>query len=163
MRTVLGLARRVYFRIHHTIGLWLSALLLLSALTGTVLLFRGSLKEPTPTVEPVASPVSLETIVARAVKSGDGSPATDLSLPLEPTDPYRVYLDDDAETIVFLDGHANIVASRTTAGGLTRILFQLHTGELLGTPGLILTLLTGLGLCTLVGSGLAMLLSRRRR
>jgi len=111
----------------------------------------------------VEAHLRLDALVAKAVAAGDGSPATDVGLPLTPKAPYVVYLDDDAETIVYLDGNGNIVETRESAGGFTRILFQLHTGEMLGTTGQVIAVVTGLGLCSLVVSGLAMLLSRRRR
>jgi len=163
MKTILGVTRRAYFRLHQSLGLWLSALLVLSALTGSILVFRGYLKQPTPKVDPVENHLRLDALVAKAVAAGDGSPATDVGLPLSPKAPYVVYLDDDAETIVYLDGAGNIVDTRASAGGFTRLMFQLHTGEMLGTPGQVITVATGLGLCSLVVSGLAMLLSRRRK
>lgn len=154
--------RRTYFALHQWVGLSLAAFVVLSAVTGAVLLFRSNLKDPPPVAPEVAKHVPLETIVTEAVAAGDGSPATDIALPLESGQPYTVWLDDDAETQVFLDGNAEVLGTREAVGSLTRVLFELHTGALLGAFGTVLSLLTGLGLTVLTASGLLMLLARRR-
>lgn len=154
--------RRTYFALHQWSGLTLAAFVVLSAVTGAVLLFRANLKDPPPAAPQIARHVPLETIVAEAVAVGDGSPATDIALPLEAEQPYTVWLDDDAETQVFLDGNAEVLGTRQVVGSFTRVLFELHTGALLGPLGTVLSLLTGLGLVVLTASGLLMLLARRR-
>ena len=143
-------------------GLAILALVLLSATTGIVLSFRAQLSPPPPVAPVVAEHLTLEQLIAKAEAAGDGSPATDVELALEPEDPYRVWLDDDAETEVFLDGAGNVLETRTGASGLTRILFRLHTGELLGVFGQALIIAAALGLCVLAWSGLGMWRSRRR-
>ena len=155
--------RAALLRWHRRIGVTVAVLLLLSACTGAVLLFRAQLVPPRPRVEPVEQRVSLDAIVAAGVAAGDGSPATDLGLPEEPTDPYVVWLDDDAETEIYLDGRANVIGRRAGAEGLTRTLFQLHTGELLGPGGMLLTLLGAVGLLVLACSGTYSVLARMRR
>ncbi|MCA9692505.1 MAG: PepSY domain-containing protein [Myxococcales bacterium] len=157
-------ARRRYFRWHQATGLCVAAFVLVIAVTGVLLSFRDQLgKSPPPRVEPVETKVALEVIVQAAVDAGDGSRATDLALPGKPDAPYVVWLDDDDESVVYLDGAGRVVEVRSTKGGLTRVLFKLHTGEIIGLPGELLSVATGLGLCVLTYTGVAMILSRRRR
>lgn len=156
------MSRRRWFRVHRAVGLAVAAIVLLSALTGAVLLFRGEITPAKPRARAVANPVPLETILERAVAAGDGSPATDVGLPLDEGDPYTVWLDDDAETEVYLDGRGRVLGTRAGREGLTRTLFRLHTGEVLGPLGTVLMLGTALGLCGLVYSGITMLWARRR-
>ncbi|MCA9655640.1 MAG: PepSY domain-containing protein [Myxococcales bacterium] len=152
--------RRSWFRLHQWTGLGVALLLLLSAATGLVLLFRDQLSPPRPSAPEVVRPLPLEQLVDRAVAVGDGSPATDIGLPQAPDQPYTVWLDDDAETEVYLAGDGRVLGTRQGVAGLTRLLFRLHTGELLGPAGTLLMLLAGLGLLILVGSGLSMLWAR---
>ncbi len=150
-------------RWHRRTGAVIAALVVLSACTGAVLLFRERLVPAKPKAEPVEQPVALETIVAAGVAAGDGSPATDLGLPEQADDPYVVWLDDDAETEVYLDGRARVIGRRAGIDGITRTLFRLHTGELLGPFGTVLSLVTAFGMLALAGSGTYTLVSRLRR
>lgn len=159
----MAISRRVYFRWHQAVGLGVALFAVLIALSGSVLVFRGQFKVPPPTAPEVTRTISLDAMVERAVAAGDGSPATDLTIPQAEGAPYQVWLDDDAETGVYLDGAGAVLETRETAGGFTRWMFQIHTGELIGLPGQALALLTGLGLCALTYTGVAMILSRRRR
>jgi uncharacterized iron-regulated membrane protein len=138
------------------------AVVVVSALTGAVLTFRDQLSTPPPSAPVVAEHLPLEQILAKAEAAGDGSPATDVSLALAPEQPYLVWLDDDAETEVYLDGAGNVLEIRAGKAGLTRWLFRLHTGQLLGVFGQGLMLAAALGLCVLAGTGLGMWWSRRR-
>jgi uncharacterized iron-regulated membrane protein len=155
--------RAALLRWHRRIGITVAVLLLLSACTGAVLLFRTQLVPDKPRAQPVARHVSLEAIVAAGVAAGDGSPATDLGLPGAPDDPYTLWLDDDDETEVYLDGNANVIGRRAGAHGFTRVIFQLHTGELLGPVGTVLSLVGALGLLALATSGSITLIARLRR
>jgi uncharacterized iron-regulated membrane protein len=152
--------RRAWFRLHQWVGLGSAALLVLSAATGLVLVFRADLAEPRPVAPPCSERLPLEEIIARGQAAGDGSPATDVTLPQSDEEPYTVWLDDDAETEVYLAADGRVLATRQGAQGITRLLFRLHTGELLGPVGTVLMLVTGLGLLTLVTSGLRMLWAR---
>lgn len=156
-------ARRKLFKLHQAVGLAAALFLLLSALTGTLLVLRGSLGDgPPPRAPVVEQPLALEVLMARAVAAGPGDPVTDIALPGEPDRPYVFYLDDDDETVVYLAGDGTVLATRTTAGGLTRVLFRLHTGEIAGVAGETVTFLGGASLLILVTSGLMMIVSRRR-
>jgi uncharacterized iron-regulated membrane protein len=137
-------------------------LIVSSASTGILLTFRDRLRDAQPQAPIVAEHLPLEQIIARAEAVGDGSPATDVQLALEPEQAYLVWLDDDAETEVFLDGAGNVLATREGRSGLTRVLFRIHTGELLGWFGQGLMLASSLGLCLLGWSGVSMWWSRRR-
>jgi uncharacterized iron-regulated membrane protein len=155
--------RAALLRWHRRIGVTVAVLLLLSACTGAVLLFRGELVPARPRAEPIEERVSLDAIVAAGVAAGDGAPATDLGLPEAPTDPYVVWLDDDAETEIYLDGRAQVIGRRAGAAGVTRLLFELHTGELLGPVGTALSLFAAIGLVVLACSGVYSVLARMRR
>ncbi len=158
--------RRSYFRLHQWVGLGVAAVLVLSAITGVLLLFRGQLKTPPPSAPAVEHHLGLDEIVASARAAGDGSPVTDVSIPQSADAAYVVWLDDDVGTKLFLDGRGKVIERRVEAEGFTRWVFLLHTGELLGPVGLVLMLVAGLGLLTLIYSGLAMLWARsqaRRR
>jgi uncharacterized iron-regulated membrane protein len=144
------------------VGLSIVLVVLTSALTGSVLTFRELLKDSPPEAPIVAEHLPLEQIIARAEAAGDGSPATDIQLALEPEQAYLVWLDDDAETEVYLDGAGNVLATREGRRGLTRVLFRIHTGELLGWFGQGLMFTAALGLCLLGWSGFGMWRSRRR-
>ena len=158
----MAIARRSWFKLHNAVGLAILVVVVLSALTGTLLTFRGSLSRPPPEAPVVAEHLRLEQIIERAEAAGDGAPATDVQLALEPTQPYLVWLDDDDETEVYLDGAGNVLEIREGRRGLTRVLFRLHTGELLGLFGQALMVTAALGLCVLAASGFGMWRSRRR-
>ncbi|MFV8755636.1 PepSY domain-containing protein [Nannocystaceae bacterium ST9] len=152
--------RRSLFKLHNAIGLVAALFVLLSALTGAVLLFRESLSFVPPEAPVIAEHVPLEAIVAAAEREG-GAPVTDLGLPQTPEQPYHAWLDDDAETELWLDGSGAVLARHEGKSGLTRWLFRLHTGELLGVFGQILMVALALGLCLLAWSGVSMWWSRR--
>lgn len=153
--------RRTLFRLHNATGLAAALVLVLSALTGGVLVFRGALHVAPPTAPIVEQHLSLEQIVAAAEREG-GAPVTDLGLPQAPEEPYHAWLDDDAETELWLDGEGRVLARHEAASSLTRWLFRIHTGELLGPVGQALMLLAALALCGLAWSGVGMWWSRRR-
>ena len=157
-------ARRRLFKLHRTIGVAAMAVLLLTSLTGAVLVFRDSFKAgPPPRAPAVETPLALEALMARAVAAGPGDPVTDITLPGDDGDPYEFWLDDDAETVVFLAGDGTVLGSRTTAGGFTRWVFRLHTGAIAGTPGELLVFVGGLSLAALGVTGVWMVAARRRK
>jgi uncharacterized iron-regulated membrane protein len=156
------IARKSLFKLHNGVGLGVFVVVLISASTGAVLSFRGQLAKAPPSAPIVIEHVPLETIIERAQAAGDGSPATDIQLVLEPEDAYLVWLDDDAETEVFLDGAGNVLEIREGRRRFTRILFRIHSGELLGLFGQGVMVCSALGLCLLAWSGVGMWWSRRR-
>ncbi len=153
--------RRTLFRLHNATGLAAALVLVLSALTGGMLVFRGALHVEPPSAPIVEQHLALEQIVAAAEREG-GAPVTDLGLPQAPEEPYHAWLDDDAETELWLDGQGRVLARHEAASSLTRWLFRLHTGELLGPFGQALMLLAALALCGLAWTGVGMWMSRRR-
>ncbi len=157
------ISRRTWFRLHQAFGVSAAAVLLIVALTGAALVFRGCTKPGPPPQAPVVErPLALEVLMARAVAAGPGDPVTDITLPGEADRPYEFWLDDDAETVVYLAGDGTVLGTRTSAGGLMRLLFRLHTGEIAGLPGEALSLLGGVAVVVLTASGLLMIVSRRR-
>lgn len=151
------------FRLHQSVGLAIAAVLLIVAVSGVVLVFRGQLREPRPVAPTVAAPLGLEALLARASAEAGGEDITDITLPIEDGEPYVFFVDDDAETILYMAADGAVLARREAAGGLLRLVFRLHTGELLGWPGQALALVAGAGTVALIGSGLGMVWSRRRR
>jgi len=159
----MAISRKTLFKVHNGLGLGVLVVVLVSALTGTLLTFRAQLSTPPPVAPVVELHLSLDALVAKAEAAGDGSPATDLSIPLAADQPYRVWLDDDDETQVFLDGAGEVLETRSGRSGLTRWVFRLHTGELFGVAGQALMVAMAMGLCVLGMSGFGMWWSRRRR
>jgi len=155
--------RRSVWLAHRKIGMVAAIFALVVALSGVALLFRAQLREPIPTAVSTGSAISLDLIVERAVAYGDGSPATDVTMPSAPDQPYQVWLDDDDETLVFVDDRGQVLGARSSKGGITRVLFEIHTGALLGGAGWVLAALTGLSLIALALSGLFMGSRRWRR
>jgi len=157
------ITRKTLFKVHQAVGVGAAIFLLIVALTGAVLVFRGYFKPGPPPAAPVVErPLALEQLMARAVAAGPGDPVTDITLPAAQGRPYEFWLDDDAETVVFLAGDGTVLGTRTNEGGVMRTLFRLHTGEIAGTPGEVLSFLGGVSVVALVSSGLWMIVSRRR-
>lgn len=157
------IGRKRLFRLHQAVGVAAAAVLVLTALTGALLVLRGYLGHGPPPAAPATErPLGLEALLARAAAVGPDEPVTDIALPNGPTRPYEFFFDDDAETVVYLAGDGSLVGTRATAGGLTRWLFRLHTGEIAGAPGEALVFTAGAALLALTASGLLMIAARRR-
>lgn len=156
-------ARRRLFRAHQWIGATIAAMLAVIVTTGLVLTFRARLRDPRPVAPAVASPLGIAAMLARAEAEAGGEAITDIALPIEAGDPWVFYLDDDAETELYFTGDGALLARRTASAGLTRLLFQLHTGEIAGTAGQAIVLAAGTGVIVLIASGLGMMYTRRRR
>lgn len=161
-QTRAGLRRRL-FRLHQSVGLAIAAALLIVAATGVVLVFRAQFREERPVAPTVAAPLGLEALLARATEEAGGEDISDITLPTEEGAPYVFFVDDDPETVIYMAADGAVLARRVTANGPMRLLFRLHTGELLGWPGQAIALAAGVGSLALVASGLGMVWSRRRR
>ncbi|MEZ4454036.1 MAG: PepSY domain-containing protein [Nannocystaceae bacterium] len=148
-------------RLHRRIGVTIAAFAVVVASTGVVLSFRDQLKEPDPVATPVDTPPSIDALIARAEAIG-GAAVTDVTLPSAPTEPYQLWIDDDDETVLFLDGRGELLGRRASKGGFTQLLFALHTGAIAGFVGVLLSALTGLSILALVVSGLVMARVRAR-
>lgn len=151
------------FRLHQSVGAGIAAALLMVAASGVVLIFRAAFRRPTPVAPEVAAPLGLEALLARATAEAGGEAITDITLAVEPGEPYVFFVDDDAETAIYMAADGSVLERRETARGPMRLVFKLHTGELLGLPGQGLALAAGVGSVALVASGLGMIWSRRRR
>lgn len=157
----IGMRRRL-FRLHQAVGVAIAGVMVVIAATGSLLVFRGCAKVPPPRAPAVERPLGLEALLARAQAEAGAAPITDIGLPEAEGDPHVFYVDDEAETVLYLAGDGALIERRATAGGLMRALFKLHTGEIVGPPGQGLALATGLGTLALVVTGLGMIVSRRR-
>lgn len=156
--------RRQLFKIHRVVGIGAAAVLVVTALTGALLVLRAYLRPaPPPCVVATGEPLGLEALMARAAAVGPDELVTDITLPDESGKPYVFYFDDDAETVVYLTSDGALIDKRETANGLTRWLFRLHTGEIAGPSGETVVFVSGIGLLVLTASGLLMTMARRRR
>lgn len=156
--------RRQLFKIHRVVGIGVATVLVITALTGALLVLRDYLRPaPPPCVVATGAPLGLEALMARALAVGPDELVTDITLPLEADKPYVFYFDDDAETVVYLTSDGALIDKRVTANGLTRWLFRLHTGEIAGPSGETVVFVSALGLLVLTVSGLLMTMARRRR
>lgn len=156
------IARRSLFKLHQAAGVALSAVYLVVALTGATLVFRGCAKTPPPRAPAVERPLGLEAMLSRAQREAGEAAITDIGLPTEAGDPWTFWVDDDDETVLYFASDGSLIERRRTAGGLMRLLFKLHTGEIVGLPGQGAALAGGLGMLALVATGLGMTASRRR-
>lgn len=155
--------RRQLFKVHRLVGLGAAAVLVVTALSGALLVLRESLRPaPPPCVVATGAPLGLEALMARAAALGPDELITDITLPGESGGPYVFYFDDDAETVVYLTSDGALIDKRVTANGLTRWLFRLHTGEIAGTPGETVVFGSAVALLVLTASGLMMSFVRRR-
>jgi uncharacterized iron-regulated membrane protein len=155
--------RRQLFKVHRLVGLGAAAVLVVTALSGALLVLRESLRAaPPPCVVATGAPLGLEALMARAAALGPDELITDITLPGESGGPYVFYFDDDAETVVYLTSDGALIDKRVTANGLTRWLFRLHTGEIAGTPGETVVFGSAVALLVLTASGLMMSFVRRR-
>ncbi len=156
--------RRRLFKIHRVVGIGAAAVLVVTALTGALLVLRGYLRPaPPPCVVATGEPLGLEALMARAAAVGPDELVTDITLPDESGKPYVFYFDDDAETVVYLTSDGALIDKRETANGLTRWLFRLHTGEIAGPSGETVVFASAIGLLVLTASGVLMTMARRRR
>lgn len=155
--------RRRLFKLHRLVGIGAAAVLVVTALSGALLVLRESLRPaPPPCVVATGEPLGLEALMARAASFGPDELITDITLPGESGGPHIFYFDDDAETVVYLASDGVLIEKRETANGLTRWLFRLHTGEIAGSPGETVVFASAVALLVLTASGLMMAISRRR-
>lgn len=155
--------RRQLFKIHRLVGIGAAAVLVLTALSGALLVLREYLRPaPPPCVVATGEPLGLEALMARAAAIGPDELITDITLPGEAGGPHVFFFDDDAETVVYLTSDGALIEKRETANGLTRWLFRLHTGEIAGSPGETVVFASAVALLVLTASGLMMTMARRR-
>ena len=155
--------RRRLFKMHRVVGIAAATVLVVTALSGALLVLRESLRPaPPPCVVATGEPLGLEALMARAAAVGPDELITDITLPGEAGGPYVFFFDDDAETVVYLASDGALIDKRVTANGFTRWLFRLHTGEIAGTPGETVVFGSAVALLVLTASGLMMAIARRR-
>lgn len=155
--------RRQLFKIHRVVGIGAAAVLVITALSGALLVLREYLRPaPPPCVIATGEPLGVEALMARAAAIGPDERITDITLAGEADEPNVFFFDDDAETVVYLAGDGVLIDKRETANGFTRWLFRLHTGEIAGSPGETVVFGSAVALLVLTASGLMMALARRR-
>lgn len=155
--------RRQLFKIHRVVGIGAAAVLVVTALSGALLVLREYLRAaPPPCVIATGEPLGVEALMARAAAIGPDERITDITLAGEADEPHVFFFDDDAETVVYLASDGALIDKRETANGFTRWLFRLHTGEIAGSPGETVVFGSAVALLVLTASGLMMALARRR-
>nr|WP_302053956.1 PepSY-associated TM helix domain-containing protein [Sphingomonas tagetis] len=172
-------------QLHRSVGLWIAAPLMLSAVTGMATIWSSGLRA----ILPVAtSPAAADLPGTPAISPSAAIQAARAALPqgkfsridLPPTGErgYVVHLRQPGEARAFLGnsrtlidgGSGAVVQLRDTAAlpwgdRVIDSLVPIHNGEWLGWAGRMVTMLTGLSLLGLAGSGVAVwaLSARRKR
>ncbi|MHB8526850.1 MAG: PepSY-associated TM helix domain-containing protein [Candidatus Acidiferrales bacterium] len=172
---------RVYFDLHHVVGIYALACLLLMGVTGVVIgfedFFIGSLiyrvtnsapmpNHRPPTSTPVAgtSPISIDQAMAIARQALPGTTVTNIQLPASPRASYAFHMRIPEETApavmseVDVDQYSGRVLwdwDLRTSPGRSAIRFNrsVHTGDVLGLTGHILVSLFSLSLVFMVATG----------
>lgn len=153
--------RATHFRIHNFVGLVVAAFAVVVGLTGILLTFRGSFRQPRPVAPVVERHLPLMELIGRAEVEG-GAEVTDITLPQEDEAPYVMWVDDDEGSMIFLAGDGSLLEKRPEGNPITGFIFQLHTGAIAGRPGELWMALVGMGFVALSVTGVAMWWSRRR-
>ncbi|MFN7144472.1 MAG: PepSY domain-containing protein [Myxococcota bacterium] len=154
-----------FFRVWHAnVGLAAAVLLLLVAVTGTVLAFRHELKEPEPASEgPVATVLTMDAAIATARTHANlADPVAELYLANDPAGTWCVVFADAAATEVYMRADGTLLAVKVPEKTFTRFLFELHTGAYLGPAGPFVTAAGGVVLVWLTVSGVWLKLPRKR-
>lgn len=179
-------AFRLNYDLHKTIGLYLLPVLAVVAFSGVSLVFHGPVESlvgsvlplderPSPSSEPGGVPLTVDQAVAEGRKAFPDAALKRVFLPQNPTDSYRLALNQAGEpwsahavTTVWVDQYGGEVlatwdALRIASG--SRFLawqFPLHNGDALGLPGRWLVFLSGLMPVLLFGTGVYMWWRKRR-
>ncbi len=152
---------RIVYQLHKYLGLAAGAVLMLSGLTGVLLVFSNEIEESLYPkllqVIPGEEYASLETLVARARDAyPDGTPAY-VRMPVRASETLVVYMDSDEGPRVFLDPHrATVLGVRGPQDTFRGWLFALHTQLFAGEAGEVVIGSAGLVLLVLSVSGLVL-------
>jgi len=172
---------RVYFDLHHVVGIYALACLLLMGLTGVAIgfedFFMSSLiysvtnsapmpRHPPPNSTPIAgaNPISIDQAMAIARQALPGTTVAQIQLPSSPRACYALGMRIPEETApavmsqVDVDQYSGRVLwdwdLRTSLGRrVIRFNRSIHTGDVLGFPGHILVSLFSLSLVFMVATG----------
>lgn len=154
-------------RWHSNIGLVAAALLVVVALTGVVLSFRHWIKDPEPAAtEAAKGPVlTMDAAIAAArVHANLSDPVVaELYLANSPEGTWCVVFGDEKATEVYMAADGTLLEVVVPKKGLTRWMFELHTGEILGPAGPWVSAAGGLAMTWLTVSGVLLKLPRRRK
>lgn len=154
-------------RWHANVGLVAAALLVVVALTGVVLSFRHWIKDPEPAATGAAAgPVlTMEAAIAaaRAHANLPDPVVTELYLANTSDGTWCVVFGDAKATEVYMAADGALLEVVVPKKGLTRWMFELHTGEILGPAGPWVSAAGGLAMTWLTVSGVLLKRPPRRR
>jgi uncharacterized iron-regulated membrane protein len=178
-------AVRPLYSWHKAVGLWIAAPLLISATTGAAMVWSATLQDtfgisfPSPVGAPSeedSAEIGPDQAVAIARSLFPAATFSLVDLPSDGAPWYRVRLRQSGEarqtfgmTSVHVDAFSGEVLAvhdpweasvgQTVIGGF----FPIHTGEILGTPGRLMLLLSGLGFAFVCSFGVALWAAKRMR
>jgi len=180
---------RIVYDLHKTVGLYLSAALMVVLLTGCAMIFKPQTRSvvasfsplhPDPhnmqsTPDPHRAPVGIDAVVAIADTIFPDGTLHSIRLPSGPTSVYVVGKQEDREpnrsitnrnvTIEQYSGRVLHVQDRedfTSGETILEWLYPLHSGEAFGIVGCALVMVTGLAPLTLYVTGLLHWMQKRR-
>jgi len=168
---------------HRVLGLWVVPLVLVTIGAGALLTFEHPLQDalhtpiPTPVgIEPAAVVTTPTAAMITALARFPGATLSAVIMPSEEAPWYRVRLRTGEEllnnwgkTTVFVsatDGHIlsdHDARQASTGQSFMYALYPLHTGQVAGTFGRVVVLLTGVWFITMGVFGVRLWLGRRRR
>lgn len=161
-------ARASLLRLHRIIGLAMAALLLVQALSGAMLLYRGPLArwiDPVGLTSPGIGPeISPGEAVARANRSVPGFMVTRLFAPDSPNATYLAQLGNAEGTTRYASVDAaggSVLRSGSVLAFPVEAALQIHYRLMAGKAGMAIIVLNGLALLAMAGSGLAFWWPRR--
>jgi uncharacterized iron-regulated membrane protein len=160
--------KRLLYQLHKYLGLTAGVVLLLSALTGSLLVFGDALEwilyPELQRVEPGRAHAPLEALVAQARAAyPEGKPAF-LRLPRSQSETVQVYMNADDGPRVYLDPYrATVLGIRKPHETFKGFVFALHTQLFAGKAGETVVGLAGLSLVVLALSGIVLWWSGWRR
>src|SRR5262245_65554056 len=155
--------RALILRVHLLIGMPVAGLLVLLALSGAVLVFRGEIEDalhPAPVRERAGAPrVAAGALVDAAQRRHPDAAPTALVLPRRGDRPARVTMADPAGAplVVLLDPYTGaVLGSHWEDRSPLHALWLLHAELYLGARGRLGVALIGAGLWAQAGSGLSL-------
>lgn len=159
--------RRYWLVAHRWIGLGFGCVLLLAAITGSLLVLARPLDEamhPRLFRAQGTAPAVLQPIVSRLRAEFGADAAFNIRLPAHPGESLRVSVSGPWNGTLFLDPASGLEAGRRAAGeGFFNVLFELHSSLYAGDTGRAVLALAALAYVAMLLSGLVLWWPRRWR